>query len=338
MLSPRYYNGYDDYYRSSWAWDRETKPGEELAYDPKYMRMYTAELAMTALTGAAMFGFLIWTCGIRQPTNFLSKRRPLPMGGIRSALICWILADLLSCVYIGVAVGQDVVKEYYQIAPMLQSFFQHISQCLLFYVFYSLIHRFLDGLTDVGRPYAAVNIIHWIVLGVLFVMGMTSFALDVVNTVYYVTEVYILQVETAAEKVYCANAILLLVASLEVLAWAVFVTVKGGRGRFRSRIAAISLIIGAFFYFALNLMWTVLNIRIYLFYYIPPDYLGLLESVLDFVFFVGTYVGILLCCVKWKSLSPQDGAWQAQQYSHQQQPYQQQFYSSTGPYRQQHGP
>jgi hypothetical protein len=55
------------------------------------MHMYTAELAMTALTGAAMLGFLVWSCVIRQPPSFLSKRRPLPMGGIRSSLICGIL-------------------------------------------------------------------------------------------------------------------------------------------------------------------------------------------------------------------------------------------------------
>ncbi|KAJ5811475.1 hypothetical protein N7474_007776 [Penicillium riverlandense] len=334
MLSPRYYSGYDDYYSSSWAWNRETEPGENLNYIPRILHMYTAELAMTALTGAALLGFLAWSCTIRQPPSFLSKRRPLPMGGIR--------ADLLGSIYIGVAVGQDVVKEYYQITYMLQDFFTHISQCLIFYVFYSLIHRFLDGLTDVGRPYAAVNIIHWIFLGVLFAMGMACFAIGVVNTVYLVTEVPLLNVELAAEKLYAANAILLFVASLEVVVWSVVVTVKGGRDRFRSRIAAISLIIGAFFYFALNLMWAVLCIRFDLFYekYMPPDYLGLLESVLEFVFYVGTYVGIFLCCVKWASLVPQDSAWQAQQgsYPYQQQPYQQPFYPSTGHYPHQHGP
>lgn len=91
MPSPRYYRGYYDYYSSSWAWNRETTPGEYLAYVPKYMHMYTAELTMTALTGTAMLGFLVWSCGIRQHTNFLSKRRPLPMGGIRSAPTCGIL-------------------------------------------------------------------------------------------------------------------------------------------------------------------------------------------------------------------------------------------------------
>jgi hypothetical protein len=89
-------------------------------------------------------------------------------------------------------------------------------------------------------------------------------------------------------------------------------------------------------------MWAVVCIRFNLFYekYTPPDYLGLLESVLEFVFYVGTYVGIFLCCVKWASLIPQDSAWQAQQGSHpyQQQPYQQPFYPPTGHYPQQHGP
>lgn len=122
---------------------------------------------------------------------------------------------------------------------MMQDFFNHISQCLIFYVFYSLIHRFLDGLTDLGRPYAAVRIFHWIFLGVLFAMGITCFAIGVVNTVYYVTEHPLPQVITAAEKLYTANAILLFVASLDVLVWSVLVTVKGGSDRFRSRVSCV---------------------------------------------------------------------------------------------------
>jgi hypothetical protein len=89
MLSPRYY--YDDYYSSSWKWNQEVNPGAGLSRDPKYQRMYTAQLAMTALTGAAMLGFLIWSCWIRQPRNYLSRIRPLPMGGIVSSLICAML-------------------------------------------------------------------------------------------------------------------------------------------------------------------------------------------------------------------------------------------------------
>lgn len=120
---------------------------------------------------------------------------------------------------------------------MLQDFFTHIAQCLIFYVFYSLIHRFLDGLTDVGRPYAAVNIVHWIILGVLFAMGISCFAIGVANTVYYATEVPLLNIEIAAERLYAANAILLFVASLDVLLCSVLVTVKGGSDRFRSRVS-----------------------------------------------------------------------------------------------------
>lgn len=89
-------------------------------------------------------------------------------------------------------------------------------------------------------------------------------------------------------------------------------------------------------------MWIVLCIRFDLFFdrYILPQYLGLLESSLQFVLYVGTYFGIFLCCVKWESLVPKDSAWLAQQGSHPypQQLYQQQFYPSTGQYPQQYGP
>jgi hypothetical protein len=142
----------------------------------------------------------------------------------------------MSCVYNGVAIGQDVVKQYYLITSMLESFFNHIAICLIFYVLWSLIHGFLDGLTDVGRPFAAVNIIHWIFLGILWALGLACFALDVVNTTYYVTQASALRIEVASEKVYTANAILCFVASLEVLSWSIFVTVRGGSDRFRSRV------------------------------------------------------------------------------------------------------
>jgi hypothetical protein len=91
----------------------------------------------------------------------------------------------------------------------------------------------------------------------------------------------------------------------------------------------------------MNLMWAVLSIRFDLFYYkYPvPEYLYLLESVLELVCYIGTFVGIFLCCAKWDSLGPKDNSWQTQQGTHpyQQQPYQQ-AYPPMGQYPQQYGP
>lgn len=66
---------------------------------------------------------------------------------------------------------------------------------------------------------------------------------------------------------------------------------------------AIALICAAVGWFANSLAWAVIYIRYNLeSSVIAPNYLYTAESIIQFVFWVVTFVGILLCCSKWSKL------------------------------------
>lgn len=57
---------------------------------------------------------------------------------------------------------------------------------------------------------------------------------------------------------------------------------------------------------ALNLAFAVIYIRFSLENAIQPNYLACVQSVLQFFFLVGTFVGILLACMKWRSVDDRE--------------------------------
>jgi hypothetical protein len=78
---------------------------------------------------------------------------------------------------------------------------------------------------------------------------------------------------------------------------------------------AIALIIGSVFWFALNLRWAVVYMRYALSAVtFSPKYLQTVESVCQFFFCVGIYVGLLLCCMNWSKLGGPDKPTDAAQY------------------------
>jgi hypothetical protein len=81
---------------------------------------------------------------------------------------------------------------------------------------------------------------------------------------------------------------------------------------------------------ALNLASAVIYIRYSLEDFIPPKYLSCVQSVLQFFFLVGTFVGILLACMKWRSVDDREDKNMVPQY-----PYGAGQYQSYQAYQQQ---
>ena len=130
------------------------------------------------------------------------------------------------------------VTQYYLIDLFLYDFFLKFSECMLIFVFYNVIHKLLDHLTDSGRPYAAVVIIHWIALAVAVALAVASWALYVGNMVAFVQSASVYNLETIYNKVVSAEVIYFWLISLEILAWSIFATVKAGSHRFVSRVSS----------------------------------------------------------------------------------------------------
>lgn len=130
---------------------------------------------------------------------------------------------------------------YYLITWMLSTFFNLLGICLTFYVFWSLLHRMLGRLTDSGKPYKAVTVLHWVLQGLIVVLSLADWALYVAYLASTVTG-YGSSVEILGKnwiRLESALFIIYFLLSVEVLAWSIFVVVKAGNHRFVSKVSGI---------------------------------------------------------------------------------------------------
>lgn len=130
------------------------------------------------------------------------------------------------------------VTQYYIIDLFLYDLFLMFSECMLIFVFYNIIHKLLDHLTDSGRPYAAVVIIHWLALAFAVALALASWALYVGYQVALVQRSSVYNLGAIYNKLASAQAIYFWVISVEILAWSIFATVKAGSHRFVSRVSS----------------------------------------------------------------------------------------------------
>lgn len=135
--------------------------------------------------------------------------------------------------------AEAVVTQYYNIDLMLQVFFSDLSVWLIVYVFYNLIHRVVNRLTDAGKPYAAISIVHWVILAILGAISIAAWGIYVAFRVYYVqgSRGNLVDLVDSMNKVDSARVILFWVVSMEIFAWFLFAAVKAGSHRFPSRVS-----------------------------------------------------------------------------------------------------
>lgn len=146
-------------------------------------------------------------------------------------------AQLLTLIYEILELASAVVKQYYVIDFMLQEFFSVVSSCALFLVFYQTIHLLLDRLTDSGKPYAPLRIIHWVLLGLVTVLSLAEFAVYVAVEYKSVEETITYKIIDSWRKLYSARCIIYFVMAFEIFVWTIFVTMKAGTHRFISRVS-----------------------------------------------------------------------------------------------------
>jgi hypothetical protein len=144
---------------------------------------------------------------------------------------------LCTIIYGALYIAEAYVTEYYRIVLMLMTFFNLLATVLVLYVFWSLIHRLLGRLTDSGKPYAAVTIIHWILLGIISAVSLADWAMYVAWEIREVTMVARMELTLAWVDLDSALTIIVWLLSMEIMAWTIFVTVKAGTHRFLSRVS-----------------------------------------------------------------------------------------------------
>ncbi|OQE44349.1 hypothetical protein PENCOP_c002G06677 [Penicillium coprophilum] len=273
--------------------------------------LFLAQFAFDIFSLVAFITFLIWACTIRN--------RSLPLKGIMCALTSFICSQISTIVWASLYIADAEVMMYYMITLMLRDFFMVMGICLTFYVFWSLIHRFLGLLAPSGKPHVAVTIIHYLLFALIFVVSLSESALNITFWVGVVIADYDL-IMLPSGKLSAAIYIVYWLLSMEVIGWTFFVIKKAGSHRFVSRMPAVALMNAAVCWFAVCFAWAVISIRYTLIVSDAwPIYLDLVRAIIQFIFWTGTYTGILLCCAKWHRLG-EEQSYAAPQYEAQYQP------------------
>lgn len=132
------------------------------------------------------------------------------------------------------------MTNYCIIVSMLSQFFAMLANCLVLFVLFNLIHGFLDRLTDVGKPYAAVTVIQWVTLTVLSLLSIVSWSMYVALQVMLVNSDVTFDYSVNYIRLESARDIIFWIISLEVVAWAFFVNSRAGTRRFPSKVSTIT--------------------------------------------------------------------------------------------------
>ncbi|KAJ5506736.1 hypothetical protein N7453_005693 [Penicillium expansum] len=258
---------------------------------------FLTQFAFDILSLLAFIVFFIWACRIRD--------RSLPLKGLICALTSFICSQMSIIAWEALYVAGAEVTMYYLISLMLWDFFRVMAICFTFYVFWNLIHSFLGLINASGKPHVAVSIVHYLFLIIIFVLSFAEWGLCVGSYVRSVTSTYDETLQLIWTHVNGATDILCWAFSMEILAWIIFVVVKAGNHVFVSKMPAVAIITAATAWFAVFAVAAIIYIRytlVYGDYYSWPIYLNAVATILKFVFWVGTYTGILLCCAKWHKL------------------------------------
>ena len=219
-------------------------------------------------------------------------------------------------------VAEAEVTMYYLISLMLWNFFRVVAVWLTFYVFWNLIHRLLGLTRASGKPHAAVTTTHYIFLSIIFVVSLAEWGMCVAYYVRSVVSNLNVDFQSAFIRLNTALYIIYWVLSLEILAWGIFLAIKARSYTFWSKVSpipihliwsthqltgyqspALALVTAAISWCAVCSTVAIIQIRYNLMHtYASPIYLNAAKTIVQFVLWVGTYTGLLLCCADWHKL------------------------------------
>ncbi|OQE24067.1 hypothetical protein PENFLA_c010G04758 [Penicillium flavigenum] len=211
------------------------------------------------------------------------------------SLLSSIIAPLLAAIVECIDLTGTKVKRAYGLANLLQHFAGLFSLCTIFFLFYRLINHFQERST--GRSPTGLIVLHGVFLGLMAAICVADWTLYVGYSV--ITSLASERWGIYCGWVQCARQIVFWVASLEVVIWALFVTVRTFRIDRQARASVFSFLLSSIGFFAMNLMWAIITIQWDIIAYLAyPRWVSYFEPIFRFGCTVITYFGVLLCCTR----------------------------------------
>ncbi|KAL2011329.1 hypothetical protein VTN00DRAFT_4047 [Thermoascus crustaceus] len=306
------------YYNDDSPWNEEVPLG---VYGARARMLMITALVFEIITLVACLVFLLASFFIKRSKGDPTANR-VPSRSLIYSILSNIIRQILAIVLLFFYVLEVTVKQSYVVLLMFWTIFELLALVLIFYVFYRILHNYLDRLYRGSKSYLPFTYLHWAILGVISVLSLVEAVLNIVTLVQDVNRTYgSLPLILSLAKLSSARKIISWLASLEIILCSVFVVIKSGALKVNSLLGSIFLGIGNFFFFFLCFSNAIIAMRYYLGRNSPPDYLSTATSVIWTIGIVGLYTGIVGYCMLWRKTNAQyhvPPEQQQQQYAAQQ--------------------
>lgn len=134
-------------------------------------------------------------------------------------------------------------KKWYLITSLLSALFEPTSYCVMFYVFYTIIHVFQERIMNMStRSSSIIKYVHWTIVGVfaaLVIIGWSWMVLYINSTVH--DELILIEQSNVWWKIDSARCILFWLSAWEIVAWAFYLGLMTSRGSSKVNIKVCSL-------------------------------------------------------------------------------------------------
>ncbi|KAJ6021980.1 hypothetical protein N7540_007484 [Penicillium herquei] len=188
------------------------------------------------------------------------------------------------------------------IGTILATFFDEVATTCLLFIFFELLHCIIATLPVSKFTYSRIIITHWALLGIAALIALLRFGF----TAYVYGARYgglDGDFETFG-RITGAYGLTILIISAEIMIWLGVMNIcieprKNCRGM---KTPLTTLLVGSFFLVVFTLMYAVTDMT----WYVEGQYVDTGDSsynaiqVCHVIFYLGLYILVLLCCLKWK--------------------------------------
>lgn len=145
--------------------------------------------------------------------------------------------SILTIIYLFFYVFEATVKQSYVVLLMFQTIFNLLALILIFYVFYRILHNYLNRLYHSRKGFLKFTYLHWGILGIISVLSLVEAILRIVTLVQSVNSYDSLKLDLDLARLSGARMIISWLASLEIILCAVFVVIKSSALEINSRVS-----------------------------------------------------------------------------------------------------
>ncbi|KAJ5973641.1 hypothetical protein N7481_010851 [Penicillium waksmanii] len=264
-----------------------------------------AAFAFLLLVGMLVLSSLIYV--LKRSRSYVLK--PMPLIATLAAMFSMVASMANMFAYCNFGLTVSTTKKWYLITSLLSALFEQASYCIMFYVFYAIVHVFQERIMTMStRVSSTIKYVHWVIVGLfaaLVIIEWSWMVLYINSTVH--DELIFTEQYNVWGKIDSARCILFWLSAWEIVGWAFYLGLMTSRGssKVNIKMSSFFFIAACGFFLGVNFLFFVWDVIYYL------KAVGetaqsesaenvsiataAIEEILQFVFVQGSFFGLILC-------------------------------------------